>query len=155
MEDRSSYPIELIAFQHESNRIEGIAGVSVGQLEALQTLLTAKQMNIALLSAYVTVVQPNAQLRATPNIPGVRVGNYIAPPSGPKLIRELEQLLSKVDRRVISAYQAHCEYETLHPFTDGNGRSGRALWLWMLNGKAPLGFLHQFYYDSLAAFQSK
>jgi hypothetical protein len=37
------------------------------------------------------------------------------------------------------------------PTTDGNGRSGRALWLWCMRGRAPLGFLHQFYYQTLGA----
>ena len=36
-----------------------------------------------------------------------------------------------------------------HPFTDGNGRSGRALWLWQMNNHAPFGFLHTFYYQTL------
>lgn len=46
------------------------------------------------------------------------------------------------------AYHLHHSYETLHPFTDGNGRSGRMLWLWMMQ-EAPLGFLHTWYYQSL------
>jgi hypothetical protein len=47
--------------------------------------------------------------------------------------------------------EAHVRYETLHPFTDGNGRTGRALWYWMMVGssRADLGFLHAFYYQTL------
>lgn len=150
-----SYALELIAFQRESNHIEGIVGVSGRQIEALETLLAAKRMDVSVLSAYVAVIQPNARLRATPDIPGVRVGNHIAPSSGPELMEQLGKLLSSINRRVISAHEAHCAYETLHPFTDGNGRSGRALWLWMRHGKAPLGFLHHFYYETLAALEGR
>ena len=50
----------------------------------------------------------------------------------------------------------HLRYETLHPFMDGNGRSGRILWAWQMlhHDIAPgirLGFLHAFYYQTLAA----
>ena len=59
--------------------------------------------------------------------------------------------------RGITISTAHVEYETLHPFTDGNGRSGRALWLWMktrgtvldFRQATSLGFLHTFYYEAL------
>jgi len=34
-----------------------------------------------------------------------------------------------------SAIYRHCEYEYIHPFTDGNGRSGRLLLLWDLLNK--------------------
>ena len=48
----------------------------------------------------------------------------------------------------------HVQYERLHPFTDGNGRSGRALWAWQMMRRREglaLGFLHRFYYQTLVA----
>jgi hypothetical protein len=56
-------------------------------------------------------------------------------------------------------YILHVEYEQLHPFTDGNGRSGRAMWLYAMKkcGRLEqglnLGFLHAFYYQTLSAQQ--
>ena len=65
----------------------------------------------------------------------------------------LGEILADAVDECSSAYVLHCRYESLHPFTDGNGRSGRALWLWMMGGieEAPLGFLHTWYYQSLEA----
>src|SRR5271168_1661190 len=105
VENQLDYPPELIAFQHESNRIEGIIGVSGRQIEALQTLLASRYITVGDLVAYVKVVQPNAQLRSTPNIPDVRVGNPIAPPSG---LDALGSLLLKANHAGTSAFEIHC-----------------------------------------------
>lgn len=47
-------------------------------------------------------------------------------------------------------WEVHIAYEMLHPFTDGNGRSGRMLWAWQMRN-FPLDFLHTFYYQTLNA----
>ncbi len=79
----------------------------------------------------------------------MRVGNHIAPPGGAGIVAGLNKILDAIEQNSLDAYEAHVAYEDLHPFTDGNGRSGRALWLWMKGGQAPLGFLHEFYYQAL------
>jgi hypothetical protein len=145
---------DVAKFQLESNRIEGINRVRAAEVEALRTLLAAERLWIDELVAYVKIIQPDARLRATPDIPGVRVGNHIAPPSGPKLMMDLNMLLDRVNTGTISAYYAHVEYETLHAFEDGNGRSGRALWLWQMikqeDFRFGIDFLHKWYYQTLS-----
>lgn len=97
------------------------------------------------LERLVSVYAPGHCLRDKDGL-DVRVGNYVAPRGGPEIRTRLLELLYRATReRSITAWQAHVEYEMLHPFTDGNGRSGRALWLWMMD-EAPLGFLHHFYH---------
>ena len=142
-------------FAAESNRIEGIEEVRAGEEDALYELLLSDKICVEDLVKYVSVIQPNAQLRATTDVPDVYVGIHHAPSSGAAILEDLERLLDKISRGAIDYHIAHIDYEKLHPFTDGNGRSGRALWLWHRHGHAPLGFLHQFYYDTLARAQGR
>lgn len=67
----------------------------------------------------------------------VKVGRYVPPPpqevSG--LMFELLELWNKESAEfspVISSAVLHYRFETIHPFADGNGRTGRALALWEL-----------------------
>jgi len=137
----------LELFQQESNKIEGIFKTRAGETAALRSFLS-EELSIKSLEAYVKVCQPNAVLRLAPGL-NVQVGNYIAPAGGPAIGYALEELLSRCISPGLSPWEAHCLYENLHPFTDCNGRSGRALWLWLMNEDAPLGFLHTFYYQTL------
>jgi len=138
---------DLIQFQQESNAIEGIFKIRAGETAALASFLSAG-LSIKSLEAYVKVCQPNAVLRLAPGL-NVQVGDYIAPAGGPAIGDALNELLRRASAKSLSPWEAHCLYEDLHPFTDYNGRSGRALWLWLMNEDAPLGFLHTFYYQTL------
>lgn len=137
--------VDLEAFVRESNRIEGIKRTTAAQIEAHYRFLCRPQVQAQDLVDLVAVLQPNARLRDSESVPGVRVGNHVAPPSGPLIVKNLIRILHMPG----SSYHQHIAYEALHPFTDGNGRSGRALWLHRRAAYAPLGFLHHFYYQTL------
>lgn len=148
----------LRKFVEESNRIEGIHVTSLEEVAAHAKLLELSELTVPDIQEFVSTVQPDAVLRNKVSVPGVRVGNHIAPRSGPEIEEQLKALLFDAS----DPYDTHVEYETLHPFTDGNGRSGRAVWLWMMRrqgGRSQrmaegLGFLHSFYYQTLGASQS-
>lgn len=55
---------------------------------------------------------------------------FVPPPEGevPRLLEDLAAFCTRVDLPpVLQAAAAHAQYETIHPFMDGNGRAGRAL----------------------------
>lgn len=61
----------------------------------------------------------------------VRVGNLIPPPATkvPELMADLERYINTDESLppLINAGLAHVQFETIHPFLDGNGRIGRLL----------------------------
>lgn len=139
-------------FVGESNRIEGIYRDPT-QEEVSYTNLFLRSSNITVyeLSCLVKVYQPDALLRHKFGM-DVIVGEHMAPKGGPDIYIDLCKLLDLVHSKKLTPFEIHVQYEHLHPFTDGNGRSGRALWLWsMIRQKKSysLGFLHTFYYQSL------
>lgn len=135
----------LTAFVRESNRIEGIVRPPTPEEIAAHSKFLCEPVSVESLETLVAVLQPNAQLRRRAGL-NVRVGNHVPPPGGPEVEGRLRSLLAN---DTLDAYQRHVSYETLHPFTDGNGRSGRALWLHN-TGRIPAGgFLRSFYYEAL------
>lgn len=153
--------LTLDDFVRESNRIEGIVRVPgdlqiAREMVATQEFVNCDYPTVKLLCAFVaTVTSPALHpglLRNKPRM-DVRVGLHRPPPGCPEIEVALETILRNLNK--LTSFQAHVEYECLHPFTDGNGRSGRVLWLWMQGGKAPLGFLHQWYYQTLDAAQGR
>lgn len=141
--------MNLEDFVNESNRIEGIRrSATQEEIAAHDAFVNLVRPTIADLQALVTALQPGALLRDKPGR-DVRIGAHLPPRGGVEIRKKLGHLLLTIGEH--TPYSAHCAYEALHPFTDGNGRSGRALWLWMKRGLASRGFLHQWYYDSLDA----
>jgi len=56
--------------------------------------------------------------------------DFVPPPESdvPRLVDDLAQFVTATDGNpVVRAAIAHAQFETIHPFVDGNGRTGRAL----------------------------
>jgi len=117
--------------------------------------MALEKLTIRDLETFVAVYQQNARLRVQPGM-DVRVGSY-APPKGGEHIREmLGALLDDINGERIDAWNAHIQYESIHPFNDSNGRSGRVIYHWQTReSRTPeLGFLHAFYYQTLRNCQT-
>lgn len=146
-------------FVTESNRIEGMGPAQPHEIYAHEALLLVETaLTVNNISAFVDLIG-GKPLRDSPGMQ-VYVGNHVPPPGGPELVQAFSDLLYQIAEnrayrrlRGLTPFEAHVRYETLHPFMDGNGRSGRAVWLWQMGGmqRAPLGFLHHFYYQTLDA----
>ncbi len=142
--------MDKIDFIRESNRIENIhRDPTDAEIDEFDRFINLDKVCVHDLERFVSVYQRNAVLRRQPGM-NIQLGEHVAPPGGPLIEELLINLLLDIEGG-LGPWEAHVRYETLHPFTDGNGRSGRMLWAWQVGPlKLGLGFLHQWYYDSLS-----
>ena len=140
----------LMEFAKESNRIEGItnAGSNEIMFEKLEAFLKLEKLTLDNVCDF----NEWGILREMEGM-NVRVGGYVAPPGGRSIAVDLEEILVLGSLSNCSPYETHIAFEELHPFTDGNGRTGRAIWLWQMvmqyDYDLSLGFLQKWYYQSL------
>ena len=140
----------LMEFAKESNRIDGITNAEANErmFEKLEAFLKFKELTA------VRVCEFNewGRLRRMEGM-NVRIGGRECLPGGDSLKHHFALIIHKLCER--SAFVNHVDFERFHPFTDGNGRTGRAIWLWQMVNQhdydLSLGFLHKWYYQSLAS----
>lgn len=153
--------ITLNSFIKESLAIEGIhREPTPEEIGATRLFLDEPRITASDCEELVRTYAPHAVLRNRAGL-DVVVGDHLPPRGGMEIELSLEQLLHLVVIDSSSPYVLHCEFETLHPFTDGNGRCGRAIWLWHMmhhythRQMLRLPFLHLWYYQSLQHFEGR
>jgi len=138
----------LMEFAKESNRIEGITNADDNErmFEKLEAFLKFKELTAVRVCSFNEwgVLRRNAGM-------DVSIGGRSCLPGGDSLKHHFALIIHTLVER--SAFINHVEFERLHPFTDGNGRTGRAIWLWQMvrqhDYDLSLGFLNKWYYQSL------
>ena len=141
---------ELHKFIIESNLIEGITEEPDRcEVDAYRKFISGPLTSSSVLKLQ-AVIAPAEPLRSEVGM-NVRVGDHVAPKGGDWVVKQFDDIITQAPRA--DPFTVHRRFLNLHPFIDGNGRTSRAIWLWMMIHQSrdwSLGFLHTFYYQTLS-----
>ena len=135
----------------ESNRIERkFSEIEHTQMETkLRSLLDEPELTEDLIVDFAKMCGGEYRVK---NGMDVVIANHRPMIGGITIKNELQKIIKRANEGD-DPFDVHCDFEILHPFMDGNGRTGRAIWVWqMWNQKdyyLDIGFLHLFYYQTL------
>lgn len=116
-------------FVRGSNRISGILREpTAAELAAHRGLLAAGSLRVENLELFTHHVAPGAVLRGSP---GVDAASCDEMPAA-DIRADLDTILLAAQTRSASPQRLHRIYKMLRPFTDGNGRGARAVWMWQV-----------------------
>lgn len=143
------YLKDLTEFIIESNAIESEYSQQAFEdsLLAWHYLMgqTPEKMHVSKIEATHFIMMENI----SPGVAGrirnenVRIGNRLAFPH--ELVYEkLEELVQVIPHTIEEIKDWHIRYEAIHPFVDGNGRSGRLIMNWqMVQNNWPIWVIHE------------
>ena len=143
----------LNQFAIESNEIERIytGDRHETHLAALEWFMELELIHIEDLKKFVFWIEIGTTYRAESKVDRFIQGRLVM--DWKKVHQRLLKVIQDGNAGLYHPNKNHRTYEHIHPFSDGNGRSGRALWLWemhrFLDYDGRYGFLQMYYYETL------